>query len=216
MSVHAELVEKAARWLASQGNAVVITDMASSAPETPDAIGWTGRFSTLIECKASRSDFLADASKPFRGSRGVDRAMGHWRYYLTPRGMVRPTELPVGWGLLEPAGGGLAVVVAAKANDEDRSYESALLCSALRRVIHSPGGVRGVRCRLYEIDGTGEPRATIAARRPDPVASPTPPREGETPCPTPTDPSAAPPPDAGALPSRTGRTRRRRLKRWRR
>lgn len=99
---HAELVERAARWLTkTQRCPVVVTEIVtlSVTGESPDAIGWHHGFSHLVECKASRSDFLADRKKPFR----VDPAqgMGDYRWYMTRPGLLSPDELPDGWGLLE-------------------------------------------------------------------------------------------------------------------
>lgn len=57
----------------------------------------------MIECKASRSDFLADRKKKFR----VDPAlgMGDARLFLAPPGIIRAADLPAGWGLLVAEGG---------------------------------------------------------------------------------------------------------------
>jgi hypothetical protein len=85
--------------------------------ESPDSIGFraTGIFdgSFLVECKASRSDFLADKYKPHRQSLG----MGKYRYYLCPEGMITVEDLPERWGLLwvNPKGRVKAVVGAAAA-----------------------------------------------------------------------------------------------------
>ena len=64
---HNDLVESAARWLRKE-HSIVITEMSGSGSwnsgEIPDAIGWNdGSTTTLIECKASRSDFLSDRKK---------------------------------------------------------------------------------------------------------------------------------------------------------
>lgn len=68
--------------------------------EIPDAIGWRRAVqSILVECKTSRSDFFADRSKYFR--RNPEQGMGMARYMMTPPKLVRPEELPAGWGLLE-------------------------------------------------------------------------------------------------------------------
>jgi len=69
--------------------------------ESPDAIGYrvssgTDGGSTVVECKVSRSDFLADRKKPHRKEGG----MGRWRYLMCPDGMVKPEEMAPGWGLL--------------------------------------------------------------------------------------------------------------------
>jgi len=61
---HTEVVKVAAKWL-TRNHPIVITEMACS-NEEPDVIGWSGGISTLIEAKASRSDFLSDKRKSFR------------------------------------------------------------------------------------------------------------------------------------------------------
>lgn len=99
---HKELVKQAGIWLknCTHTHTVVITELTTSSSETPDAIGFgSGGFSTLIECKASRVDFLADRKKHFR--RNPETGMGHSRYFMAPVGLLRADELPEGWGLIE-------------------------------------------------------------------------------------------------------------------
>lgn len=85
--------------------------------EIPDAIGWLrSGVSLLVECKASRGDFLSDAVKPSRRSaksaglavpepvvKGPRKTegLGAYRFYFAPSGLLAPEELPEGWGLLE-------------------------------------------------------------------------------------------------------------------
>ncbi len=130
---HDMLVEAAAAWLRSRCS-VVITEMSHLESETPDAIGWRSRESILIECKASRADYLADRWKPFR--RDPERGMGHTRYYCAPAGMLKPEELPEGWGLLELRAGRLRVAKqpAKKGLRANQGAEITLLLSALRRI----------------------------------------------------------------------------------
>jgi hypothetical protein len=97
---HEKLVAKAVAWLRSYGCGVVLSEQSCASGETPDAIGWKrGCHSVTVECKVSRADFLADREKPFR--RKPEQGMGCERFYLTPAGLLRPEELPTGWGLLE-------------------------------------------------------------------------------------------------------------------
>jgi hypothetical protein len=67
--------------------------------EQPDVLGVSlcGE-SLLAEVKISRSDFLADKKKPWRqpGS-----GMGDFRVYVTPKGLLKPSEIPYGWMLWE-------------------------------------------------------------------------------------------------------------------
>lgn len=95
---HSELVERAREWLKKRMRCGVVM-CEWSAKESPDAIGFTKRISILVECKISRTDFLADQKKTFRKQPG--RGMGDERYYMTPPGLLDPDELPRNWGLLE-------------------------------------------------------------------------------------------------------------------
>lgn len=97
---HAELVQRAVRWLrGTMGCTVVFAEMSTLAPVIPDAIGWRfGSWSVLVECKTSRSDFKADQKKA--GWNGPEFP-GQERWYLTPPGLLKPTEMPDGWGLIE-------------------------------------------------------------------------------------------------------------------
>ena len=97
---HAQLVEKAVRWLRSYRCGVVLSEQACVSGEMPDAIGWKrANHSVLIECKVTRADFLADRAKPFRLK--PEKGVGSERFYLTPPSLVKAEELPAGWGLLE-------------------------------------------------------------------------------------------------------------------
>ncbi len=99
---HADLVQQAEAWLIRQGCGVVLRDpfYTPYIPEHPDAIGWrlAANISILVECKASRADFLADRAKPFRTN--PEQGLGQWRFFLTPPDLVQPQDLPPGWGLL--------------------------------------------------------------------------------------------------------------------
>lgn len=97
---HAELVERAARWLQGSQRCVFVVTEIGRTGECPDAIGWTPNgHSILVECKASRGDFYADRSKPWR--RHPDSGIGCTRYYMTAPGLVTVEQVPEGWGLLE-------------------------------------------------------------------------------------------------------------------
>lgn len=97
---HASLVERAVRWLRQYGCGIILSEQSGGGDEIPDVIGWKGKCrSVVVECKVTRADFLADGNKPFRLR--PERGMGCERYYLAPAGLIRPEELPPGWGLLE-------------------------------------------------------------------------------------------------------------------
>jgi hypothetical protein len=133
---HAQLVEKAVRWLRHYRCGVVLSEQACVSGEMPDAIGWKRAcHSVLIECKITRSDFLVDRAKPFRLK--PDQGVGCERFYLVPVGLVRPEELPQGWGLLEQSRGRIETVLPAAKNLRSATgfrYEMNLLLASLRRV----------------------------------------------------------------------------------
>lgn len=138
---HDELVERGVRWLkrAVSGRSiiyrgscgVVVPELVSSALETPDVIGWqNGGISHMIECKASRADFLADKRKPHRAS-----SVGHKRWYLCPDGLIAAEETPEHWGLLHANERRIQIVVEAPTNPtRDVCGELSMMYSLLRRV----------------------------------------------------------------------------------
>src|ERR1700694_581710 len=109
LMTHAQLVQKSVEWLRRYRCGVILSEQACLSGEMPDAIGWKRAcHSVLVECKETRGDFLADRAKPFRLK--PESGVGGERFYLTPKGLVRREELPVGWGLLEICGRGVEMV----------------------------------------------------------------------------------------------------------
>lgn len=133
---HAQLVLQAVRWLRSYGCGVVLSEQACVSGEMPDAIGWKRAcHSVVVECKVSRSDFLADRGKPSRQK--PSRAVGCERFYLAPRGMIAVSELPEQWGLLEIHNRNISLARPSGMNLRSAygfRYEMNLLLASLRRV----------------------------------------------------------------------------------
>ncbi|HLK32620.1 MAG TPA: hypothetical protein VKT29_05985 [Terriglobales bacterium] len=133
---HAQLVERAVRWLRSYRCGVVLSEQACVSGEMPDAIGWKQAcHSVLVECKVTRADFLVDRAKPFRQK--PEKGVGSERFYLTPPALVKAEELPPGWGLLEYRRGRIETVQASAKNLRTAvgfRYEMNLLLASLRRV----------------------------------------------------------------------------------
>jgi len=133
---HAQLVEKAVRWLRSYRCGVVLSEQACTSGEMPDAIGWKQAcHSVLVECKVSRADFLADREKSFRQK--PERGVGSERFYLTPPALIKIKELPTGWGLLEYRRGHIEMLQPSAKNLRTAvgfRYEMNLLLASLRRV----------------------------------------------------------------------------------
>jgi hypothetical protein len=154
---HAELVDRAATWLRSAWRCrVVITEMAGGS-QVPDAIGWTGFASILVECKTSRGDFANDGKKYHRRA---GRLMGNYRFYLTEAGLLAPDEIPGRWGLAEIRGRRI-VKVKQIACDGDAGWrdERALLVSCLQRL--GAASVEGVSVKPYTYKT--KCRATVGA-----------------------------------------------------
>jgi hypothetical protein len=136
---HAQLISAAVEWLRRKYCCgVVLSEQYCATGEVPDAIGWKGLCrSVVVECKASRADFLADSNKPFRTNPG--EGLGCERFYLAPPGLIAPGELPQGWGLLEYRRGKVQVIVKPNKRKNLRTEvglmkEMNLLLASLRRV----------------------------------------------------------------------------------
>jgi len=96
---HSQLVEVAVRWLRGYGCGVILSEQECASGETPDAIGWKKQCrSVLVECKVDRADFLADRNKRWRMKSAT--GLGCERFYMATPGLIKPHELPGGWGLL--------------------------------------------------------------------------------------------------------------------
>lgn len=143
---HPSLVAAAAQWLRRKC-AVVITELATTG-ETPDAIGWQGARSTLVECKVSRADFRADKAKWFR--RKEWQGVGWERYFLSLPGIIPVEELPAKWGLLELTGSKIRVGRESEHFKEtNQRHEIGILLSTLRRI--GQGAPTGVSIKCYII-----------------------------------------------------------------
>ena len=133
---HAALVQRAVAWLRRYRCGVILSEQTCGNGETPDAIGWKGAcHSVVVEGKVSRADFLADREKSFR--RNPAQALGCERFYLAPAGLLRPEELPPGWGLLELSARRIVIVRASSRklrSDAGFRNEMNLLLASLRRV----------------------------------------------------------------------------------
>jgi hypothetical protein len=154
VKAHDALVRVASEWLFSQGCTLVVTDIGGGRmPERPDAIGWRGNESVLIECKASRSDFGDEGSK----SRHRDpcRSIGMRRYFMVPAGSVTLEDMDHpyrgwthGWGLLIVSDGVVSCARTSIAHHGTREHEIPVMLSAMRRVL-AAGPVDGIQCRVF-------------------------------------------------------------------
>lgn len=152
---HDDLVSRAEKWLKNQNCGVVFNDRFQATTfsgEQPDGLGFRSGASILIECKATRSDFLSDKNKRFRKDPSL--GVGDWRFYMCPPGVIKVEDLPDGWGLLYAHPKKIEKVHGVPPNTQweshrpftgNREGEIRLLYSALRRV-----SVRGHFDCIYE------------------------------------------------------------------
>lgn len=133
---HRTLVNKAKQWLLGRHWSIAVTELSTSAGETPDAIGFksSGGRSIVVECKVSREDYLCDWNKIFRQFQ--DLGMGNERYFFTPEGMLNIEELPEGWGLLEyfAVRGIVKVIKTSDSFEANKLNEVKFLVSIIRRL----------------------------------------------------------------------------------
>ena len=102
--------------------------------ETPDVIGfWSGGRSMLIECKASRNDFLADKNKHFR--REAEMGMGDLRFFLCADEIIKPDDLvDSGWGLLKITEHQIREIKESSHFTANKNAELTMIISVLRRL----------------------------------------------------------------------------------
>lgn len=171
---HGAIVKIAERWLRARNPVVLIEAKTVGSVEEPDAIAWDRRGrSTLVEAKATRADFMVDKKKVFRAN--PDMGMGSRRFYAAPPGVVRPGELPEGWGLIEVTRRGPRVVIEAREQPRNVAGEITLLVSALERATEGWGhGVFGDRRQTtaahpkIEAKKRSEERRLARSSSPDP------------------------------------------------
>ncbi|MEA3346938.1 MAG: hypothetical protein U9Q21_02475 [Candidatus Auribacterota bacterium] len=145
-ATHSELVSIAIRYLKRKWAVVIISEMSGGGGEEADAIGWISGFSTMIECKASISDFKADSKKPFR--RIPENGMGNYRYYLTPPGLK--IEVPDKWGHIVWAGKQYLHLKKAEFQESSDKAENLTLLSLIRRIGRKKISGCGIRAYTYE------------------------------------------------------------------
>lgn len=139
---HAAMCSRAVRWLINMGCRCAVKEITTvSTTEICDAVGFKDDTCIVVEVKTSRADFLRDAKKSHRGE---GKGMGAYRYFMAPAGMIKPDEVPEGWGLVEVSGKICRVVKGLKQlrpyHDElpfpnsNKRAEIGLLTSLVRRL----------------------------------------------------------------------------------
>ena len=139
---HSELVKLGARWLRNHKKHTtkiprcpqVAEELVTltRTGEQPDIVGWNYWCSIMIEVKVTRRDFNKDKYKPFRQQPSL--GTGQLKYYLAPRCLIKTSDLPKNWGLLEiDTAKRITVKQFAEFEDCNLDSERTMLVSALRR-----------------------------------------------------------------------------------
>lgn len=117
--------------------------------EQCDVWGWNGYVTAVIEVKTSHNDFLNDRKKECRQDEYRDMQCGNYRWYLCPEGVIKPEEIPEGWGLLY-WNNGVRIVSAPKYMECAYKGDMLIIYSILRRE-----GLKGRIFNYRESDVTG-------------------------------------------------------------
>ena len=150
---HSELVKIGYKWCLGRCG-FVFKELATISSETPDVIGFNSSGTFVLEAKTSKSDFLADKKKWFR--KQPEKGMGDWRFYICTKGLIKVSELPKGWGLIEVSEKGKArttfnpfgkgnIYYKWEKNQKSHKAEQQVMYSALRRL-----QVRGLVDEIYK------------------------------------------------------------------
>lgn len=161
---HFELCRKTAEWAMKKfrGRLCLYEYQSFATDEYPDVLLFND-ITTLFEIKMSKSDFLADAKKDsrikyknrwrytqYRGSTGnefktlvpelyyvEEPHLGKKRYYVCPKGIIQPEEIPKGWGLYWVSGNKFYKKVESKHFQRDIHDELNIALHAFRKYVHS-------------------------------------------------------------------------------
>jgi len=111
----------------------VAVELCTYGTENCDVWGYDGYCTAVIEVKVSHDDFMADQKKWWRRDAPEDMRAGNLRWYLCPDGIIKPDELPDGWGLLYWDGKQIVPQVAPKSHMATGHADMKILYSILRR-----------------------------------------------------------------------------------
>jgi len=151
-SLHYQLCLEGAKWLHKRKNLncrecpcfkntccgacrrclYVAVELNTYATENTDVWGFDGWCTTVIEVKTSHADFKNDQKKFWRNVLPEHQA-GNLRWYLCPEGIIKPDELPEGWGLLYWDGKRIYPVVAPETRMQGCHADMMILYSILKR-----------------------------------------------------------------------------------
>jgi len=140
-SLHYNLCLEGAKWLKRKNNheyyetpwKYIAVEIVVYGCENPDIWAFNGWSTIVVEVKTSHADFLNDKKKWFRQVGNECGDPGNYRYYLTPKGLLKPEELPEGFGLLEWDGKNIERVIKATKRTVTNHADGIIMASILRR-----------------------------------------------------------------------------------
>ena len=170
---HLELSEITAEWALKNTWVALCEYQSYASGEFPDVLTFSGKGTALYEIKVSRTDFKADHKKDarkkwkpkiatyYRSRKDVDFIkacypdlyyidaphLGVRRYYVCPSGLIRPEEIPEGWGLYWFDGAKFRRKLDSKKWRADVRTERNLLAHALRR--YANGDHSSVKVHMF-------------------------------------------------------------------
>lgn len=135
---HEEVIKHSRKVLKRPGkrwkSSVTFAELSTANGEIPDVIGFSSGYSSLIEAKVSRSDFLCDKNKSFR--KCPELGMGNYRFYACPKDLIKPDEIPDKWGLIYVSEKGRCTIIKTPERQEsDVHAEHRFMFSIIRRMI---------------------------------------------------------------------------------
>lgn len=88
--------------------------------------------SIAYEVKVSRGDFMKEIKHPEK--RVFAESMSNESYFVTPRGLVKPEEVPDGWGLITPMNGARRLRITKQATRRHKvNWPMSFIMAMLRR-----------------------------------------------------------------------------------
>ena len=113
----------------------VAVELCTVGTENCDVWRFDGEHSAVIEVKTSHADFLADKKKWWRGDEAekLNCKAGTFRWYLCPEGVIKPEEVPEGWGLLYWNGKKIIHIKESPKHENTAKADLMILSSILRR-----------------------------------------------------------------------------------
>lgn len=158
-ALHKRLVDLGAKWLLKHSptkeiycshSGIIVTEIKSYTNESPDILGFAHDDKTvLLEAKISRADFKGDSKKFFRVK--PEYGMGDFRSFITPKGLIKPEELPEKWGLIEvDEKDRIKIIKHAERQEANKKAEHIVLKSIIKRIGQNPPEGVSIKCYVYE------------------------------------------------------------------